>query len=103
MAAIVRWQKKLASRRLAVSMAVGAAFLLGLAASEYSHSAESPAALVLIAALAVLVAGLVPIGARQLNSARFRLSFLNGSATRIPTGEVDRRNRQRREPIPFML
>jgi hypothetical protein len=103
MAAMVRWQKEPASRRLAVWMAVGAAFVLGLAASEYSSSAQPMpvTAWLLLPVLGVLVAGLVPIAARRLNGARFRLTLLSGGAPRGATGVTEGRSRQRREPISF--
>jgi hypothetical protein len=96
MASILRWQKETAARRLAVWMAVGAAFVLGLAVSEYSQSAKSitPTALFSIMALAALAAGLVSIGARQPYGARFRLRLLKGNAPPMT-------NPQRKAPIPF--
>ena len=106
MASILRWQKEPATRRLAVWMAVGAAFVLGLAVSEYSHSA-TPIFLpgwLPIAGLAVLVAGLVLIGARQPSGTRCGLRLLNGGASRLSSRQTESplsRCRQGRAPIPF--
>ena len=106
MPTILRWEKELAARRFAVWMAVGAAFVLGLAASEYSY-AVTPISLsgwLQLAALAILVTGLVSVGARGLGTARYRLRLLNVGASPLSAKQAASsldRTRQCKSPIPF--
>lgn len=85
-------------------MAVGAAFVLGLA-TEYSHRVQPipVTAWLLIPVLAILVAGLVSIETRQRSGAQFRLTLLNGGTPQGTIGQAAIRNRHRKAPIPFLV